>query len=107
MRESFGSNVRFVLMNSFSTSADTTEHLSGTHPDLVGEEGWELLQNKSPKVDAETMDPVEYPDNPDMEWYASRPQRSPSSTLPLHTRRIYMWLQARTMSKCMAATPVA
>eukprot|EP00892_Ulva_mutabilis_P001626 jgi/Ulvmu1/11464/UM077_0007.1 len=68
MRESFGSNVRFVLMNSFSTSADTTEHLSGTHPDLVEEEGWELLQNKSPKVDAETMDPVEYPDNPDMEW---------------------------------------
>lgn len=70
MREAFGSNVRFVLMNSFSTSADTLEHLSGTHPDLVAEDGWELLQNKSPKVDAATMDPVEFPENTDMEWYA-------------------------------------
>lgn len=60
-------------MNSFSTSADTREHLSGTHPDLVAEDGWELLQNKSPKIDAATMDPVEFPENPDMEWYAQQP----------------------------------
>jgi hypothetical protein len=68
MRTKFDSNVKFIVMNSFSTSADTKAHLSGTHPDLVATAGWELLQNKSPKVDAATLAPVEYPSNPDLEW---------------------------------------
>jgi UDP-N-acetylglucosamine pyrophosphorylase len=71
MRKKFGSDVKFVMMNSFSTSADTKEHLSKTHPDLVAKDGWELVQNKSPKVDASTMDPVTYSENPNMEWCAS------------------------------------
>ena len=70
MRSEFGSNVRFVLMNSFSTSADTRAHLSQTHPDLVAEDGWELVQNKSPKVDAATMAPAAAPGMADMEWSA-------------------------------------
>lgn len=32
----------------------------------------ELLQNASTKVDAATLKPVEYPDNPDMEWCGAR-----------------------------------
>lgn len=68
MRVTYGSNVKFVVMNSFSTSADTKAHLTTTHPELVGTEGWELVQNKSPKIDAETMDPVSYSENPEMEW---------------------------------------
>jgi hypothetical protein len=68
MRGQFGSDVRFVMMNSFSTSDDTKAHLSSTHPDLVATDGWELVQNKSPKVDAATMEPVSYPENPSMEW---------------------------------------
>ena len=70
MRTTFGSNVKFVMMNSFSTSDDTKAHLATTHPALVATDGWELLQNKSPKVDAETMDPVTYSENPSMEWCA-------------------------------------
>jgi UDP-N-acetylglucosamine pyrophosphorylase len=68
MRAEFDSNVSFVLMNSFSTSADTKAHLMLTHPDLVKEDGWELLQNKCPKVDAATMAPATLPESPDMEW---------------------------------------
>ena len=67
-RSEFGSNVRFILMNSFSTSADTWAFLKEKHPDLAEEEDVELMQNSSCKVDAETLAPVEFPENPDMEW---------------------------------------
>lgn len=60
--------VRFILMNSFSTSDDTREHLQQKHAELIGEEDSELVQNKSPKVDAKTLKPAEYPDNRDQEW---------------------------------------
>lgn len=55
MRESYGSHVKFVVMNSFSTSADTKEHLSKSFPDIVAEPDFELLQNKSPKINADTL----------------------------------------------------
>lgn len=68
MRSRFGSNVRFILMNSFSTSADTREFLQRTHPDLLQDPEIELVQNSSCKVDAATMKPAEFPPNPSMEW---------------------------------------
>lgn len=71
MRKEFDSNVRFVLMNSFSTSDDTTAHLGGTHPDLVQEDGWEMVQNKSPKVDAASLEPATYEAAPEQEWCAT------------------------------------
>ena len=67
-RSEFGSNVRFILMNSFSTSADTWSFLREKHPSLAKEEDVELMQNSSCKVDAETLAPVEFPENPDIEW---------------------------------------
>ena len=48
-RQKFGSTVRFILMNSFSTSDDTKAFLSKDHADLLAE-NIELMQNKSPKV---------------------------------------------------------
>jgi UDP-N-acetylglucosamine pyrophosphorylase len=60
--------VRFILMNSFSTSDDTKEHLRKKHAELIGEEDSELVQNKSPKVDAKTLKPAEHPANRDQEW---------------------------------------
>ena len=41
-RKQFGAKVRFVLMNSFSTSDDTKAHLSKSHKDLLSEEDVEL-----------------------------------------------------------------
>lgn len=67
-REKFGSQVRFVLMNSFSTSKDTKDFLSAHHQDLLNEPDVELMQNSSCKVDADTLEPVSYPENPEMEW---------------------------------------
>ncbi|KXZ50465.1 hypothetical protein GPECTOR_16g639 [Gonium pectorale] len=68
MRASYGSNVIFTLMNSFSTSADTRAFLQEKHPDLLQEPLIELMQNMSPKVDAATLAPASHPQQPDMEW---------------------------------------
>lgn len=44
-RQQFKSHVRFILMNSFSTSADTLGYLS-KYATLVADPNLELLQNK-------------------------------------------------------------
>ena len=54
MRKEFGQNVKFMLMNSFSTSDDTLEFFKTKYPSLAAEEGLEMLQNKVPKIDATT-----------------------------------------------------
>ncbi|PNH10583.1 UTP--glucose-1-phosphate uridylyltransferase [Tetrabaena socialis] len=68
MRLSYGSNVLFTLMNSFSTSADTRAFLQEKHPELLEEPFIELMQNMSPKVDAASSAPASHPEQPDMEW---------------------------------------
>ena len=45
MREDFGQKVRFMLMNSFSTSDDTLSFLS-KYPSLAKDPNIELMQNK-------------------------------------------------------------
>jgi UDP-N-acetylglucosamine pyrophosphorylase len=57
----------FYLMNSFVTRKDSLEHLS-RYPEL-GENGrLDFLQNKVPKLHAETLDPIEWPADPELEW---------------------------------------
>jgi UDP-N-acetylglucosamine pyrophosphorylase len=58
----------FMLMNSFSTSADSAEHLAKRFPQMGGRETWELMQNKVPKVLASTLEPATSPSSPDQEW---------------------------------------
>ena len=67
VRHQTGSPLRFILLNSFSTSADTLEHLK-RYPELGDPSGLELMQNKVPKIDAATMGPVSWPADPDLEW---------------------------------------
>ncbi len=69
LRAQTGSDVPvFMLMNSFSTSADTAAHLEARFPQLGGREVWELMQNKVPKVLASTLEPAPWPSNPEQEW---------------------------------------
>lgn len=56
MREEYGFNVKFMLMNSFSTSDDTLAFFQEKYPALAKEEGLEMLQNKVPKLDASTLE---------------------------------------------------
>ena len=46
----------------------------------------ELVQNKSPKVDAQTLAPVSFPSDPDLEWCAEPPG---CTTVPLRGRRAH------------------
>lgn len=69
LREQTGASVRFLLMNSFSTSGDTLEHME-VYGDqgLSGAKNVELMQNQIPKIDAETMAPVVWERNTSLEW---------------------------------------
>ena len=54
MKKELG-NVKFMLMNSFSTSEDTMTFFKEKYPELAAEEGLEMVQNKIPKIDVETF----------------------------------------------------
>ena len=67
MRERFGTSLAFMLMNSFSTSADTLEHLS-KYAFLPAAADLEFVQNKAPKVTAADHSPASWPKEPSHEW---------------------------------------
>lgn len=69
LRSAAGYPVNLLLMNSFSTAEDTMAHLSRyedggfADPDKV-----QMLQNRVPKLRTDTLEPVSYPANPELEW---------------------------------------
>ncbi|MDB6053904.1 MAG: hypothetical protein JWN25_1427, partial [Verrucomicrobiales bacterium] len=67
LRKENGADLAFLLMNSQSTSSDTVAFLE-RYPELGKREDYELLQSFVPKVDANTMRPVEWPENLQLEW---------------------------------------
>src|SRR5882724_2286740 len=67
LRQQRGVPLRFLLMNSFSTSRDTLEFLQ-RFPELGDPNSLELMQNQVPKVDAKALRPVSWPENPQLEW---------------------------------------
>ena len=72
LRQLSGSNVRLLLMNSFSTSHETLQHLAesgaATAAGLCDPAQVELMQNQIPKINAETLAPVSWPADPALEW---------------------------------------
>lgn len=69
LREETGAKVRFLLMNSFASSEDTLDYMSEyADQDLAGAENIELMQNQVPKIDAASMEPVEWEKKPSLEW---------------------------------------
>eukprot|EP00523_Entomoneis_sp_CCMP467_P000358 CAMPEP_0168747598 /NCGR_PEP_ID=MMETSP0724-20121128/15742_1 /TAXON_ID=265536 /ORGANISM="Amphiprora sp., Strain CCMP467" /LENGTH=1056 /DNA_ID=CAMNT_0008795399 /DNA_START=35 /DNA_END=3205 /DNA_ORIENTATION=- len=68
MRKEHGFNVKFMLMNSFSTSEDTLAFLQEKYPSLGYEAGLEMLQNKVPKIDEKTLLPATDKKNSANEW---------------------------------------
>ena len=55
------------FMNSFNTSNDTIQALR-SYPELGDPKHTELLQNRVPKIDKETLLPISWPSNPALEW---------------------------------------
>lgn len=67
LRERAQYPVNLLLMNSFSTSEDTMAHLA-RYVDFADASQVEMLQNRVPKLVQETLEPVEFPANPELEW---------------------------------------
>src|SRR3954471_17538486 len=59
--------VPLVLMDSFSTREDSLEALA-RYPELECGIPLDFLQNKEPKVRVDDLTPVEWPQNPALEW---------------------------------------
>ena len=59
-----------LLMNSFSTAADSLAALAEKHPGFANPGGLPLAfcQHRVPKLDAATRAPVDWPENPALEW---------------------------------------
>jgi len=66
-REVYKCPIPFCLMNSFSTRQDTLEYL-GSYPDLGGGLALDFVQSKVPKIDAESLEAVQWPRNESLEW---------------------------------------
>jgi UTP--glucose-1-phosphate uridylyltransferase len=66
-REQYGVPLPLVFMDSFRTSRDTTEALSG-YDLAVGDLPLDFLQNKEPKLRADDLTPVTWEADPDLEW---------------------------------------
>src|SRR3954468_515938 len=67
LRERHDAPVPLVLMDSFSTREDALEALRA-YPDLDTGIPLDFLQNKEPKIRVDDLTPVEWPDNPALEW---------------------------------------
>ena len=67
LRARTGARLPLVLMNSFSTREASLEALD-RHEDVEADVPLDFVQNKVPKLLAEDLDPVEWPDDPDLEW---------------------------------------
>jgi UDP-N-acetylglucosamine pyrophosphorylase len=57
----------FYLMNSFSTQADSLDYLK-KYPELGIDGELDFLQSKAPKLEVESLKPVSWPAQPDLEW---------------------------------------
>jgi UDP-N-acetylglucosamine pyrophosphorylase len=66
MRKKYG-GVKFMLMNSFSTSADTIDFLK-KYPELAKDKSIEFVQNKVPKIAKTDFTAATCPSSPDNEW---------------------------------------
>merc|ERR1719487_1724774 len=66
MRKKYG-GVKFMLMNSFSTSADTMAFLK-KYPELAKDKSIEFVQNKVPKIAKSDLTAATCPGEPDNEW---------------------------------------
>ncbi|MCC9601896.1 UTP--glucose-1-phosphate uridylyltransferase [Stieleria sp. JC731] len=65
LRQNESLGVPLVLMNSFSTEEQTAAAVNGFsgQVDVIS-----FLQHQVPKIDAETMCPAEWPEDPSMQW---------------------------------------
>ncbi len=68
LRERYGVQVPLVLMNSFRTREQSLAALAGYDDLAIDGLPLDFLQNAEPKLRADDLTPVSWPDDPDLEW---------------------------------------
>lgn len=67
-RQRYDARLPLLFMNSFRTREDTLAYLA-RYPDLaVDGLGLDFVQNAEPKILADSLEPVSWPDDPSLEW---------------------------------------
>lgn len=67
-RAEHGVRLPLIFMNSFRTRGDTLDFLARYDDLPVDGLPLDFVQNAEPKLDAETLEPIEWPSDPDLEW---------------------------------------
>ena len=67
LRRRHGARLPLVLMNSFYTRDDSLAALE-RHAELRADVPLDFLQNREPKIRADDLQPVSWPDDPSLEW---------------------------------------
>jgi len=67
LREQENVRLPLLLMNSFRTRAPSLARLE-RHEGLASSIPFDFLQHRVPRVDPESFAPIDWPDNPDLEW---------------------------------------
>jgi UTP--glucose-1-phosphate uridylyltransferase len=67
LRRRSGARIPLILMNSFATRDASLERLR-SHPGLEGDVPLDFVQSKEPKLRADDLTPVEWPEDPALEW---------------------------------------
>ena len=67
LREASGARLPLILMNSFATRDDSLAALAGYDALSAGLPP-DFVQNKVPKVEQDSLEPVAWPDDPALEW---------------------------------------
>jgi UTP--glucose-1-phosphate uridylyltransferase len=67
LRRRSGARLPLVLMNSFYTHEESLAALA-KHPELESDVAPDFVQHKEPKIRADDLMPVEWPDDPSLEW---------------------------------------
>jgi UTP--glucose-1-phosphate uridylyltransferase len=67
LRERTGARLPLVLMDSFSTHDDALKALA-EHEGIAADVPPDFVQNKEPKILVDGLEPVEWPDDPKLEW---------------------------------------
>jgi UTP--glucose-1-phosphate uridylyltransferase len=67
LRERTGARIPLLLMNSFATREDSLAALE-RYPELEVDLPLDFVQGKVPKLRADGFEPVDWPDNPALEW---------------------------------------
>jgi UTP--glucose-1-phosphate uridylyltransferase len=68
MRQTYGTRLPLVLMNSFNTQSASRTALA-TYPQLAQDVPLDFLHHKAPKIWKADLSPVTWPADPDKEWY--------------------------------------